>query len=102
MLESIFIMLLIAGIILLILSFVWESLTLSIIDLIIWMILSISIYSIEIPYQYESGGSIVEATHSLESMYPLTWLFMGVAIIMFLHVISMVFSMYQGHEKKIM
>ena len=102
MLESIFVMLLVAGIILLILAFVWESLTISVVDLIIWLILSINVYSIDVAYQYESGGVVYEQVQSVSSMYPLTWLFIGLAIIMLLYIITMVFGMYHNMEKRIM
>jgi len=102
MIESIFVMLLVAAIILLILAFVWESLTITAVDLIIWMILSISVYDIEVPYQYESGGIVYEATQSLGNMYPLAWLFMALAIIMFLYMITMVFQMWRNMDKRIM
>ena len=82
MLESMFIMLLIMAIILLMLSVVWESIVLSIIDVVMWLVLAIGALKVEIPYQYISSGTVYEATQEITDLYPITYLFMGIAVVM--------------------
>jgi len=103
MLESIVMLLVVVGVLFMILSFLWESLMLSSVTFVIWMGLSIGMHQIEIPYQaITSGDVVVTGTQNVESLYMYGWLFLGLAIVMFLHIISMVFSMYKKREKKIM
>ena len=52
MLESIFILLVVISVLFLVLTVVWESLMLGAVDIILWLVLSISVYNLEIPYQY--------------------------------------------------
>lgn len=95
MLESIFILLLIIGILLLIISVEWESLALSGICIIIWVILALSIHQIEIPYQYmNTDGVLIESTQSIETLFPLSLLFYGISIIMLIYMmVNLVFPM---------
>jgi len=104
MLESIFILLLVTAIILLVLSITWESLALCITDIVLWLILAISVFNIEIPYQaIDSSDDIVTGVHTVESLYYLNWLFLGIALIMMLYLLScIVFPMLQGKFGKVM
>jgi hypothetical protein len=102
MIESILIILLIIAVITMILAMEWESLTMSIIDTVLWLTLAISIFSVEIPYQYTSGGAIHEATQSLEGMYPLAWLFLGISIIMMIHTFILGFEMLKGKKPRLL
>jgi len=103
MLESIVILLVIVGVLLMILSFEWESLMLSSVTFVIWMGLSIGIHQIEIPYTaIQSDDTIVTGVQQIENLYMYGWLFLGLAIIMFLYIISLAFEMYKGKEKRIM
>jgi len=104
MLESIFILLLVTAIILLVLSITWESMAFCITDIILWLVLSISIYNIEIPYQgINSENNIVTGTQAIQNMYILSWIFMGIAIVMILYMFtSIVFPMLQGKFSKMM
>ena len=102
MIESMLIILLIIAVIMMILSYAWESLTLSAVDTILWLILGIGIFNFEVPYQYSSGGTIIEATHTIESMYPIGWLFILMTFIMMIHTFLLAFDMLQGRDKKIM
>ena len=103
MLESIVVLLVIVGVLFMILSFYWESLMLSSVTLVIWLGLSIGIHQIEVPYQaITSGDVIVTGTQNVENLYMYGWLFMALAIIMFLNIISLAFTWYQDREKKIM
>lgn len=97
MLESIFIILLILAILFLLVSLAWESIVLSAIDMIMWFILAYSILYLEIPYQYSSGGTVTTAMHTVENLAPVAYLFMGIGIVMFIYMASMVLdSMQQG------
>jgi len=88
MLESIFIILLIVGIILLVLMVEWESMALGGLCFALWMTLALSIHQIEIPYQYtDNYGNVIETTQSIENMFPLSTLFTGIAIIVLLYMI---------------
>lgn len=104
MLESIFILLLVTAIILLVLSISWESLALCITDIILWMVLSISIYSIEIPYQgIDSNDAVVTGVHTIQNMYFLSWIFMGIALIMMLYLFTcIIFPMLKGKFSNMM
>jgi len=100
MLESIFIILLIVAIIMLILTVEWESLSLGAIDIILWFILGVGILQIEIPYQYTQGNTVVNATHTLEGMHPLGFLFVGIGFVVTIYVMtSIVFPMFKGKLK---
>jgi len=79
MLESIFIILLISAIIFLILAVLWESLALCALDIALWFICALGILQIDI---VTSTG-----TTSIESMHPLSILFGGVGIIMFIYLL---------------
>ena len=86
MLESVFIVLLFAAIIFMILVFKWESLSIGILDVILWFILSAGVHSIEIPYQYITSGDVVgTGVQEIQSLYPLSLLFIGIGIIVFLY-----------------
>jgi hypothetical protein len=92
MLESILILLVIIAIILLIVTVEWESILICMIDLILWASLAVAILQVEIPYQYTSGGTVVEATQSIETLYPLAYLFIGIALIVLLYLIFLIFG----------
>ena len=89
MLESIFIILLITGIIMLVLMVEWESMACAGLGIAIWMALAISIHQIQIPYQYTdtTTGVIREGTQSIENMFPISLLFYGIAIVMFIYLL---------------
>jgi len=100
MLESIFIILLIFAIITLILTVEWESLSLGAINIILWFILGVGILKIEVPYQYTQGGQVIQATHGLESMHPLGYLFVGIGFVVAIYVMTtIIFPMLQGKMK---
>jgi len=103
MIESILILLVVIGFVLMLISFYWESLALSAVTFVIWIGLSIGIYQIEIPYTaIQSDNTIVTGTHNIENMYMYGYFFIALAIIMFLYMITMVFQMWQNKEKRIM
>jgi len=102
MIESIIVILLIIAIILLIFSFEWESLSLSIIDTIMWFVLGISIFVVEIPYQYYDGSVAQEAVQTLESMYPIGWLFIGIGLIMMIHTFVISLELLKGKKTRML
>ena len=103
MLFNFVVLLVVVAVFLMILSFKWESLTLSSVTFVLWIGLSIGIYQVEIPYQaITSSDSIVTGTHTVESLFMYGWLFMGLAIIMFLYIITLAFNMYKNKERRIM
>ena len=68
-----------------ILSFKWESLAFCSVTFVIWMGLAIGIHQIEIPYQaIQNDNTIVTGTQTIENLYMYSWLYIGLAIIMFL------------------
>jgi len=102
MIESMLIILIIIAILMLVLSWHWESITLSVIDTILWLVISLGVYNFEVPYQYTSGGSIVEATQTIESMYPIGWLFILLTLVMMIHTMILIFELLQGRPKQMM
>lgn len=103
MLESIIIMMIVVGVLFMILSFEWESLMLSSVSFTIWMGLSIGMHQIDIPYAaIQSDDVVVTGVQHIENLYMYGWLFLGLAIIMFLHMISIAFNIYKDKEKRIM
>ena len=104
MLESIFILLLVIAILFLLITIIWESLSIGIVDVILWLILSISVYQIEIPYTaIQADDTIISGVHTIETLYPLSWLFMGMAIITMLFLfIQIIFPMLQGKYSRMM
>lgn len=102
MLETIFLILLILGIILTILSIEWESRILCGFAIFIWLILAVTINQIQIPYQYidPNTDTLMTGYQNIENMFPLSILFSGLAIIltvwMFFHLIL---PMLQGKIK---
>ena len=87
-----------------IMTIVWESLAIGAMDIIIWLILSISVYQLELPYTaIQNDNTIVEGVHTIETLYPLSWLFMALGIIMMLFVfIDIVFPMLKGKFSRMM
>lgn len=102
MLENIFVVLLIVAILLLILAIMWESLSISIIDVILWLLLTISVYQLEVPYQYTIGSTVYTATHTIENLWPLSWLFLGITIIMMMQTFILALGMLRGKKVKVM
>jgi len=101
-LESILIILLIIAVLVMILSIEWESITMSIIDVVLWLTLAISIFQVEIPYQYTQGNTVIEATQTLEGMYPIGWIFIGITLIMMIHTFILSFEVFKGKQSRLL
>ena len=104
MLESIFIILLVIALILLVLTIVWESLAIGAIDTILWLVLAISVYQLELPYTaIQNDNTIVTGVHTIETLYPLSWLFLLLAFItMFYLFFNIIFPMLKRRFSKVM
>lgn len=103
MLLNFLILLTVVGFVLMVLSIKWESLAFSAITFVIWMGLSVGVYQIEIPYTAITDENvIISGTHAIENLYMYGLFYLSLAIIMFLYLITLVFRLYQNHEKRIM
>jgi hypothetical protein len=104
MIESIFIILLIIALLFLVLTIVWESLAIGALDIILWLVLAISVYQIELPYTaIQSDNTIVTGVHTIETLYPLSWVFLLLAFItMFYLFFNIIFPMLKGRFNKVM
>lgn len=105
MIESIFILLIVMSILFFILTILWKSLTLGTMDIILWFILSISIYHYEIPYVViTSNDTIITGTQIIEEgLYPLSYLFIGMALITLLYLLTyIIFPMLKGRYSRMM
>jgi len=104
MLESIFIILLVMAILFLMLTIVWESLAIGAMDIILWLVIAISIYQLELPYTaIQNDNTIVEGVHTIETLYPLSWLFIGLMFItMFYVFVGIIFPMLKGRFSNVM
>jgi len=85
MIESMLYVLIIIAILLLILTVEWESMALCGLDIALWFVLAVSVIQVEIPYQYVVSGVTYESTQKIESLYPLSILFYGIAVVMMIY-----------------
>jgi hypothetical protein len=104
MIESIFIILLVIALLFLVLTIVWESLAIGALDIILWLVLAISVYQLELPYTaIQSDNTIVTGVHTIETLYPLSWVFLLLAFItMFYLFFNIIFPMLKGRFSKVM
>jgi len=102
MLESMFYAIGTIAILFMILAILWRSLTFSIIDLILWLVMAISVYNLERPYQYAQAGKIYTAIHVMENSYYLAPLFILMAIIMTIYTWHLAFDLLKGRRPRIM
>ena len=103
MLESILIILIIVAVLFMILAFQWESISMSSVAFVLWLVLSISVYYIEIPYQMlDTSDTLVTGVHTIENLYHLSWIFIGLTIIMMLYIIILGFELWQGRKPRIL
>ena len=98
MLESILIMLIILGILLLVAAYEWRDPLISIVDSVMWFVCALGILYVEIPYQYIRGGTVSTATHVITNLYPLAALFMLMGILMFISFVTLAFAMLSGEQ----
>ena len=103
MLDWIFILILIIAIIFLILAYETESLTICGIDILLWLFLSRSVYSIETAYQVYNvtSESVEKGIHVISTQWiGLDWLLMGFAIIMMIFTFVNALEMLQGKKPR--
>jgi hypothetical protein len=104
MLHSIFLALLIGAVLFFILTVKWQSLSLGVLDIVLWFILSASVFTIELPYvAMQADNTIVEGVQTIESLHILSPLFMVIGIIVLIYwLTSIVFPMLSGKLNKMM
>lgn len=102
MLHTIFLAFLAGAVLFFILTVKWESIALGALDIILWIILSISIYEIEIPYvAIQSDNTIIEGVQSINSLYMFSWLFILIGCIVTLYWLTiLIFPLLQGKIKR--
>jgi len=102
MISEVFYILITLGIIFLILSILWESITFGVMDVVVWMTAAAACYQFRIPYQYVAGGVPNTAYHVIEDNITVSWLFMLFAIIAMIHTMILGFDMLKGRVPKVM
>ena len=104
MLQTMFLAMLLGAVLFLILTIYWNSLTFGILDIVLWFILSSAVHNVEVPYvAIQSDNTIVEGVQIIESLHPLSLLFIGIGIIVLLYwLTSIVFPMLQQKYSNIM
>jgi len=104
MLQTMFLALLVGAVLFMLLTILWDSLSLGILDIMLWFILSSSVHSIEVPYvAIQSDNTVIEGVQVIESLHPLSLLFIGIGIIMFLYwLTSIVMPMLQQRYSHMM
>lgn len=103
MLDWIFIIILVMAIIFLILAYETDSLTFCGIDIVLWLTLSRSVYSIEVPYQaYNVSSEQIETGIQVinTQWIGLDWLFMAFVIIMMIFTFVNALEMLQGKKPR--
>lgn len=102
MIEKVFYGMVILALLLFILNIKWNSISIGILDVILWLTSSIAIYQIEIPYQYIVQGVVYETTHNIESMWMLSWLLLAFTLISMLMLMINIFDMLKGRQVDVM
>ena len=101
MLLIMWILLFILTILLMILSVAWErnpfwNLICAALDIPLWLILGISQMQLELPYTFYTGTTVATGVHTYTSPISpyLTYLFIGLGMIMLFYLIAMVWDKY--------
>ena len=102
MLHTLFLAFLAGAVLFFILTVKWESIALGVLDIILWFILSITIYEIEIPYvAIQSDNTIIEGVQTINTLYPFSWLFILIGFITLLYWLTiLIFPLLQGKMKR--
>jgi hypothetical protein len=104
MLQNIFILIILLAVIFLLIAVYWQSIAFCSIDIVLWIILSISVFQIELPYTaILSDDTIISGVQTVETLYPLSWLFGMMALITSVYMmVTLIFPMLQGKFSKMM
>ena len=104
MLESIIILLTIISILFFLLTILWKSLTLGTMDIILWFITGTGFYHYEIPYTLVgTNNTILTGTQVIETLYPLSYIYIGMAFITLLYLLTyIIFPMLKGRYSRMM
>lgn len=79
----------------------WKSISLGLLDVVLWWILSVAVFYIEIPYvAIQSDDAIVTGMHTVDSLYILSPLFIAFGVITLVYwLINIVFPTLSGNSK---
>ena len=85
MIETIVVMLVVIGLLLLVFAYEWRTPEISLLCGIVWLIAALATLEIEIPYQmYNVSASEIQTGVHTFSEYGITLLFVGISIVMIL------------------
>ena len=102
MIDKMLFLLVAIAFIFMLLGVYWRSILLSTVSMMTWFISTWGCFNYEIPYVYTQGNTVVETTQSVQTMYPLGWLFVILGIVMLLYLLDLAFEMLKGKEPKVL
>ena len=79
-----------------------KSTLFSAVSIIIWFVAALGCITYEVPYVYVDGNTVVETTQQVETMYPLAWLFILFAFLMFLFALNCAIEAWKGKDVKVL
>jgi len=99
MIDTMFYALLGMAILFLLLTVKWKSLSLGLLDIVLWFIISASVHSLEIPYTaIQSDNVVVHGVHEIQSLYSVSLIFTAIGFIVLIYwLIEIVFPLI--HQK---
>lgn len=101
MIEQMFFLFAGLGVLFLIISVKWESLTFGALAWVMWLGCSIGAFQYEIPYQYVISSTVYEATQTFE-MHVLAWVFVLMMLITTIHVSILGYDLLKQRKPKMM
>ena len=89
------------AILFLLLMVYWKSISLGLLDVVLWWVLSVSVFFIEIPYvAITSDDTVITGFHTVESLYILSPLFVAIGVIALIYwLVNIVFPTLSGKAK---
>jgi hypothetical protein len=91
MMETIVVLLIVIGLLLLIFAYEWRTPEITLLCGVVWLIAALATLEIEIPYQmYNASASEIQTGVHVFSEYGITLLFMGIAVVMVVGFVSQV------------
>lgn len=101
MLESIFITLVAIAVLLSIIGIYWKSLSFCTLATSLWFVLALGVHQIDKAFQYTKAGVVYTDVQSVTSMHYLSFLFVGLGLIMFLWVFVLGLDLLRGRKSKV-
>lgn len=104
MLHSVFLAILAGAVLFFILTVYWQSISLGVIDIVLWFILAGAVANIELPYvAIQADNTIVEGVQTIESLYILSPLFLIIGIVVMIYwLTSIVLPLLSGKMNRMM